>query len=216
MIKGVIFDLDGTLADTIPICLIACREAIASVSDRALTDQEIKALFGPTEEGVIRRLVPKERWNECLNTYLRAYERAHAACTSPFDGIDDALQLLKRRRIPMAIVTGKGEPSAAISLRFLGFGHYYDRIETGSPDGDIKASNIRKVLAAWNLPPEAAVYVGDAPADIRAAREAGVLPVVAAWAQSANRERLLALSPEVFLESTADFVRWLEANVNGR
>ncbi len=216
MIKGVIFDLDGTLADTIPVCLIACREAIASVSDYVPTDQEIKAMFGPTEEGVIRRLAPKERWSECLDTYLQAYERAHAACTWPFDGIEDALQLLKRRRIPMAIVTGKGEPSAAISLRFLGFGHYFDRIETGSPDGDVKAPNIRKVLAAWNLSPEEAIYVGDTPADVRAAREVGVLPVAAAWAESANRERLLALSPEVFLDNPRDFLRWLEAHVNGR
>ena len=57
-IKGVIFDLDGTLADTIPVCISAFRSAFERYSARGWDEEEIEALFGPTEEGSCRRAVP--------------------------------------------------------------------------------------------------------------------------------------------------------------
>jgi pyrophosphatase PpaX len=69
---GIIFDLDGTLADTLPVCFDAYRLAFAKYVARAWTDDQISALFGPSEEGVIRQVVPT-RAEECLEDYLRHY-----------------------------------------------------------------------------------------------------------------------------------------------
>lgn len=118
-IRGVIFDLDGTLADTIPVCISAFRSTFERYSSRRWDEEEIKALFGPTEEGSCRRAVP-DQWQGCLEAYLEAYEKAHADLTEPFPGIIDALRLLRERGVSAAVVTGKGPASALISLERLG------------------------------------------------------------------------------------------------
>jgi phosphoglycolate phosphatase-like HAD superfamily hydrolase len=72
--RGIIFDLDGTLADTLPVCFDAYRLAFAKYVDHEWTDDQISALFGPSEEGVIRQVVPT-RAEECLEEYLRYHDR---------------------------------------------------------------------------------------------------------------------------------------------
>ena len=73
-----IFDLDGTLGNTLPVCYAAFREAQLAHTAREYADAEIAALFGQSEEGIIQRLVPEPgRWQEALEDYLAAYERHH-------------------------------------------------------------------------------------------------------------------------------------------
>lgn len=117
-LKGIIFDLDGTLGNTLPICFTAFRCVFEKFLGRHYTDGEITALFGPSEEGIIERVVPHES-QACMQVYLDEYERAHALLSEPFPGIESALRSLKQNGTALAVVTGKGERSAAISLRCL-------------------------------------------------------------------------------------------------
>ena len=75
-IDGMIFDLDGTLAETLPVCFGAFREVFASYLGRSYDDAEIYALFGPSEEGILQQLLA-ERWESGLRDYLVAYDRLH-------------------------------------------------------------------------------------------------------------------------------------------
>ena len=211
-IEGVIFDLDGTLADTLPVCFVAFRRTMEAFSDRRYTDEEIMAHFGPSEEGILQRLVP-DRWEACLRVYLAVYEQEHLRAARLFPGIEEALRRLRKRGIPLAIVTGKGPQSAAISFRHLGLARYFDVLETGGPEGSIKPQAIRKVLARWSVPPERVAYVGDASSDMEAARAAGLIPLGAAWdpratVQSGNGRDSLVLFPTV-----ERFTDWIEVAV---
>lgn len=70
MIKCVIFDMDGTLADTLPLCIESFRRSIEKLSGKILTDREIIETFGPSEEGVVKKLFPatiKRGWNFICN-----------------------------------------------------------------------------------------------------------------------------------------------------
>ena len=218
-IQGVIFDLDGTVSDTLPVCYAGFREVFTTFLGVDYSDREIRAMFGPTEEGIIQRMLPG-RWEEGFAAYLAAYERSHSVCPKPFSGIPELLDSLRRHDIPMAIVTGKGPRSAEISLRVMGLTHYFDIVEAGSAERNVKPANMRKVVEAWGLDPKSVLSVGDAPSDIRSAREVGLIPLAAAWAATTDTEKLRALDPAALFDSIPDLHDWimsrLTANANPR
>jgi phosphoglycolate phosphatase-like HAD superfamily hydrolase len=212
-LRGVIFDLDGTLGDTLPACFIAFRRALRDFSAREYSDAEIAARFGPSEEGMIRRLVP-DRWEDCLRAYLAAYRDSLPTYARPIPGMREALGLLRGQGLPLAVVTGKGPHSALETLRHLGLAGMLDAVETGSAEGNVKPAAIRTVLARWNAASHQIAYVGDAPSDIQAAREAGVIPLGAAWLPTTDARALRAASPAETFPTLQHFTRWVEAHLD--
>jgi pyrophosphatase PpaX len=208
-LAGAIFDLDGTLADTLPVCYAAFRGACARLDGPAYTDAEIRALFGPSEEGMLQRAMPA-RWEEGLAILLEEYGKHLAAlCGGLFPAVAASLALLRERGVPLALVTGKGVGTTRLSLAHLGLEGVFDPVETGSPAGGVKAEAIARVVARWDVPPSRVVYVGDAVGDVLAAQEAGVLPVAAAWAPSAVPHELEAARPYTLFSNARDFRTWV-------
>ena len=210
-LKAIIFDLDGTLGDTLPVCIAASRHAFERFLRRRFTDEEIIATFGPTEDGAIQRMIP-DSWQAGLQAYLEEYERMHGQCAAPFAGIEDVLRLLKARDVRLAIVTGKGAGSATISMKYLGLTPYFDVVETGSADGPIKPRAIQKVLATWGIAPHQVAYVGDTAYDMVAAAEVGVVALGAAWARTATLGDSRTSHAHVIFNSVDDFGAWIEHN----
>ena len=206
-LAGAIFDLDGTLADTFAICFATFRSALAHVSGPALTDAEIHARFGPSEDGMFQRLVPA-RWEDAFNAYLGEYERHLSLCVV-FPGVATVLAWLQKCGVPLALVTGKSRSTALMSLKAFGLDGTFDAVETGSPTGVVKAGAIARVVSAWGVPAREVIYVGDAVSDMHAAREAGVCAVAAAWAPTASAEELRQLGPQALFTDVADFHAWL-------
>jgi pyrophosphatase PpaX len=149
-LAGAIFDLDGTIADTFAICFATFRNALAHVSGPALTDAEIQARFGPSEDGMFQRVVP-ERWEEAFGVYLGEYER-HLPLCALFPVISTVLAWLGQRGVPLALVTGKSRPTALMSLKAFGLDGMFDPVETGSPSGVVKAAAIARVVSGWRVP----------------------------------------------------------------
>ena len=104
-LAGAIFDLDGTIADTFGICFTTFRNALACVSGPSLSDKEIQARFGPSEDGMFQRVVPA-RWDEAFSAYLGEYER-HLPLCAVFPGVAASLAWLREHGVPLALVTGK-------------------------------------------------------------------------------------------------------------
>jgi phosphoglycolate phosphatase-like HAD superfamily hydrolase len=211
-LRGVIFDLDGTLADTVPICIEAFQHTLKAHSGPGLSHAEIESLFGPTEEGMLQRALP-DYSPAALETYLTEYEQLHTPSVVPFPGIPAVLDALHTRGIMLAVVTGKGPRSAAISCRALGVQDYFTRIEAGSPNGIIKPMSIGRVIDEWSFRPSEVAYVGDTPADVNAARSAFVISVGAAWAPAASSALLWAAGPDVLFDTVSDFASWVKGAV---
>ena len=117
-LKAVLFDLDGTIGNTLPLCITAFRESIEPLVGRTVTDDEIVATFGPSEEGTIAVLLPEQR-GEGLESYLRRYEALHCRWPSPFEGMPEILSYLKTKRIFVGLVTGKGRRSTQLTLNIM-------------------------------------------------------------------------------------------------
>ena len=189
-IKAVIFDLDGTLANTLPLCIKAFRQSVEPLINRSVSDTEIIETFGPSEEGTIMALAPAY-YEKGIADYLSFYEALHTMCPAPFDGITALLSTLKNKGVQIAMVTGKGKHSTAISLKYLMLDSFFDIVETGSPNGPRKGEGIKVILELLkDIHRDEVIYVGDAPGDIIASREAGIPVIAAAWAETAEPEKL--------------------------
>ena len=212
-IAGAIFDLDGTVIDTVPLALEAFQRAINRFAGRPYGEDEIIALFGTSEEGIIQRAVP-ERWEECLAAYIEEYEALFSQWdVKPFPGVEEALRLLRSHGVPVAVVTGKGASTTAFSLEAAGLAGAFDLLETGSPDGPVKPVHIQKVLMAWSMPPERVFYIGDSPSDMRDARQVGVIALGAAWAPTADAEALAAQCSQATFVTTQQFIKWIACHL---
>jgi len=208
-IKGIIFDLDGTVGNTLPLCIQAFRQSIEPLALTTLSDEDIIATFGPSEEGTIQTLVP-EHYEQGMVNYLQFYESLHDLCPAPFPGIVELIKELRSRKVRIAMVTGKGPHSTVISLKKFGMEGLFEQIETGSPTGPIKAEKMNAILEQWKgIDKTSVIYVGDTPGDITASRKAGIPIVAAAWAETAEPEKLKALNPDHIFYSIDEFSDWV-------
>jgi len=210
-LKGIIFDLDGTLADTFPVIFPAFMGSLEEMYGRKYTEQELTVMFGPSEEGVFQRLAP-ERWKEGFQLYMDIYEKLSPTHTIRFAGIEKVLDLLEKRHMKKAIVTGKSIVSAHVSLDSLGLSRYFEIVKGGSAEGSIKADCMREVLEMWDIPKQQVAYIGDVASDMRIAREVGVVPLGAAWYQKADYDGLMRERPFMAFQSVGDFLNWLETD----
>lgn len=205
---GAIFDFDGTIADTLPLCIEAFQLTFAKYDGPRLDAAGVRSLFGPSEEGVLATALGDQA-EAALETYLAEYARLHASSAAPFPGIRSLLDELRSRGVPLAIVTGKGPRSVRISLDYIDLGGYFDPIEAGSPEGSVKGEAMMRVAEIWGLAPDRIISVGDHINDVREARKAGTVPVSVVWAHPESAPDLLAEQPEALFETVATLTDWL-------
>jgi phosphoglycolate phosphatase-like HAD superfamily hydrolase len=161
---------------------------------------------------MIQRLVP-ERWEACLEVYLDAYRRALDVHPVSLPAMALALDRLRERGLRLGVVTGKGYRSAVMTLERLGLAGYFGAVEAGSPNGSIKSACIQQVLARWGVRPDRVAYVGDSVSDMHAAREAGLIPLGAAWFATTDAAVLRAVAPHEVFDTVEHFIRWIEAHI---
>ncbi len=208
-LDAVLFDLDGTLADTLPVCIQAYQSTVAHFCGRTPDEAEIYAHFGPSEEGMLEEFIPG-RLDTTLPYYLKCYEQFHAQCTQTFAGVNRLFALLHNQGIHTAIVTGKGPKSAEISMRILGLDRWVEIVEAGYAFGGNKPYSMGLVLERWGIPANRAAYVGDAPSDILAARTAALLPVGAAWSETSQLRGDPITQDSLTFYHVGDFIHWIE------
>lgn len=206
--EAVIFDLDGTLADTLPLCIFSFQEALERLTGNRPSESDVMKYFGYTEEGITQNMLP-DNWQEYFDEYLEIYRSNHDMCPEPFDGIIEILDHLKNNNYKIAMVTGKGKHSADITLEKYNIKHYFEYVETGSSKGSIKPECISRILSNWNIEGHKVLYIGDSHTDIIDSKKSGVLPVAVSWASTANHNKLLEHEPYKIFSKIEDFKKWI-------
>jgi pyrophosphatase PpaX len=186
-----IFDVDGTLADTLPLCLAAYRHAFGLHGHPDLDDAQITALFGPDDEGIIRRVVG-DAWQACYDDFFAYYTSEHDARVAPLPGVRELLAALARSSVRLTVLSGKGEATARHSLERLGLLEFFDDVVCGSPSGTVKDKRLAEMAKTGEVACAQIAYIADQPPDMFAARKAGVVPIGAAWAAGSSAAALRA------------------------
>ncbi|MFO0956814.1 MAG: HAD-IA family hydrolase [Isosphaeraceae bacterium] len=197
--RALLLDLDGTIADTLPLIFDAFRHAIAPWVDAMPDDDAIEATFGPPERGCIAMLAPSADLDESERRFFEYYEKGHRDAVRLFDGIAGLIDRVKGRGWKVAVVTGKSRRAAEFSLKELDLWHHLDllvsndELSKGKPDPE----GIRLASSKMGIPTSRLLMVGDMPADVEAGRAAGAATAAATWA---------AFRPELLRQAGADFV----------
>lgn len=182
MIKSVIFDLDGTIGNTIPMCIQAFKEATRPYTPHELSDEEVVQTFGLNEEGMIKCVVDACHRQQALSDFYIIYTKLHdVMCPAPFPGIVQLIETLKRNGVIVSLVTGKGKRSCDITLRQFGMTDVFDKVMTGSAERNIKSEALLELKHTFSLSSDEVVYIGDTVSDITECRKANVRCLSAAW-----------------------------------
>ena len=207
-LRGVIFDLDGTIGETFPMAIELIGDVIAGHGGPRLTPEEVIALFGPTEKGILQdQLGP--RWREAWESYLGRYVEMHAMCPEPFPGMRSIIERLHERGIPLGLVTGKTATTGGLSLEVFGIAGMFDVVHGGAPQRLVKADRIRDICERWEIPTAAVAYIGDHPGDVSQSKAAGAVAVAAAWSGFADAGALAAEEPDALFTEVAAFGEWI-------
>jgi len=199
-----LFDFDGTIGNTMPLCVAAFRDALEPLAHRQIADAEILATFGPSEDGTIRALLP-DHFEQGLARYFDSFARLHDQWPEPFPGIRGLLDYVKQTESFLGLVTGRGPRNLAITLTRYGLTDMFQVIKTGRPEGKVKESCIDEIFTAYPLRREDTIYVGDTAYDIQAAHACGIRAVAAAWAPTVDLAQLQAAKPDYCFETVDAF-----------
>ena len=203
MKTGILFDLDGTLLDTLEDLLDATNYALAVHGFPGRTLPELRRFVGNGAYNQMRLSVPEGTGSETiqavLDTYKPYYTEHCQIKTKPYDGILEMLAVLKER-YPIAIVSNK--PDAAVkALCAKYFPGYYALGETADCPRKPAADMVFKAMAAIGV--EQCVYVGDSEVDVRTAKNAGVPCVSVLWG---FRDKEDMPDADIFCEKVEDLI----------
>jgi pyrophosphatase PpaX len=215
MVKAIIFDFDGTLANTLPVCDAAFQSVFQEFDQRALSSMEIRAMFGPSETGIIRQNLAHHDKEQAIELYYASYMEHHSALVEANKDIHNLLAQLKNRGLKLGIVTGKARRSLDISLEALQIENLFDVMITGDDVAHPKPDpeGLLKALSIIDVQSNDAVFVGDSDADILAGIKAQVFTIGVHWLpdyQTAD----FSSKPHAILKTAQDFWELLERGVS--
>jgi len=196
--KGIIFDVDGTLTFTNQLIFDSFNHITKKYLGKSFSDDEIIALFGPTEDVILKQICPDE-YESARRDYYSYYKDNHSIAQL-YDGIKSLIIEIKSSDILLSIFTGKGRTSALITLDEYGLTDYFDMIVSGDDVANHKPSpeGIVMFLQQYNLNPKDVLMIGDAPSDIIAARECEVEIASVVWDSYAEDEVRKLNSKNIF------------------
>ncbi|MEM7135319.1 MAG: HAD-IA family hydrolase [Myxococcota bacterium] len=207
--KTFLFDLDGTLLDSIELILTSFHHTSRTHLDRAFPDDYWLAGVGtPLREQLSAIASNEAELDEMLQTYIAFNLAQHDALAKPFPGVTNAVIALHARGVPMALVTSKLRRGATRGLSLLGLESELsvmvcaDDVTHGKPHPE----PVLKALEALNVEPSEAIFIGDSVHDIEAGRAAGVATGAVGWGPF-PRETLDVASPDRWFHSPEE---WLD------
>ncbi|WP_027718138.1 HAD family hydrolase [Desulfovirgula thermocuniculi] len=206
--KAVLFDLDGTLVDSLPL--------LKEVYLRVFEDLGLSWGRGDVIQWIGRPIVDIARHfaggreKEFIDRYHHHYYREYDRRVRLFPGTAEMLRRLKEKGLALGIVTSKGRTSAWHTVRQMNLGEYMDVVVTAHdverhkplPDPVLKALEALAVGAAE------AVYVGDSPYDVQAGKAAGVKTLGVTWGLSSAAE-LARWQPDGLIDSWDELEQFL-------
>jgi len=202
----VVFDLDGTVVDTVELIVESFRYATSIVLGEVLPDEFILAGVGRPLRAQMERL-SADRAQELYDVYREYNHRRHDELIRGYDGVEEVLDALKAAGRRIGMVTSKSRDTTAMAFRAVGLKERFDVVVTATDTSEHKPSPVPLQLCLQRLGATASgsIYVGDSPFDIQAGAAAGMATAAVAWGVF-GRDALLTAGPDFWLDEPRDLL----------
>lgn len=205
MIEAVLFDLDGTVADTNDLVFASFKQLFKKL-DLDVEDEVIYSFFGEPLEYSLKKY--SDYPEELMGHFREFNEKVHDQMIKPFDGVVDTLKALQKRGIKLGIVTSKREVMAKRSLKALDLTPYFSVVVTPEftrkhkpyPEPLLKACEL-----LGGIDPKNTIMVGDATYDILCGNKAGAKTVAVKYSMISH-EVLKAAKPDFMVDNLKELL----------
>lgn len=206
--EAVLFDLDGTLIDSLPLIVKIYRKVFDELKLPWGDDDVVKMIGLPLKD--IGRHYTGEQVEQFEELYRLYYHREHDRYTSLFPGTIPLLDLLKKKGIRLGIVTSKGKTGAWMSINYTGLKPYMDIVVTAhdviKPKPDPEP--LLKALNHFGIEAARSIFVGDSSYDILTGKNTGSRTLGVTWGLG-SEEELARLKPDGLLHRWDDLPGYL-------
>ena len=210
--KAVIFDLDGTLLDTLDDLNDCVNAMLKEFGYRTLSKQEVRAIVGYGAKRLIEKSLPEtvseEELQERIDAYNLIYNSSDSPKTKLFDGIAQVLMELKKRGYKLAVLSNKPQPSTDLVYDKYLKDFKFDLVCGQSEKIKCKPdpSGALYILKTLGVKAENAFFVGDGDTDVLTAISAKIKGVAARWGNR-SREQLVQAGANLFAERPSDLLK---------
>ncbi len=192
---AVIFDLDGTLLNTLEDIAEASNQALATCGLPPFPVDRYRDFVGQGVRRLCERIIPagdnqQRLMEKCLVEFRRAYSANWNVRTRPYDGTDELLEGLASRDVRMAVLSNKPHDFVRKSVE-----EYFPKVPFQAVLGEGNGiapkpdpTGAQQIMEQFGLPPHEFLYLGDTPTDMATAIAAGALPVGASWGFRPTKE----------------------------
>lgn len=210
--KAVLFDLDGTLLDTLGDLADAANHTLHIMGRPARTTEEIRAFVGNGARRLLELALETENeaeLQEALGIFRPWYESHCRVKTTPYEGVLEAMKVLRESGKKLAVVSNKPDEGvqALAKLYFEGLVDY----AVGEREGIARKpapDMVNAALAALGVSAQEAVYIGDSEVDVQTAKAAGTMLLSVSWGFR-DRQELIAAGAERIATSVDEMLEML-------
>ncbi|WP_162523566.1 HAD-IA family hydrolase [Calorimonas adulescens] len=206
MIRCVIFDYDGTIADTAEIVEKSFRETVKHFTGHVITRKEFIDVFGMPLTDMMA-FYDKDRTEEMVKYYREYFSIYQDLLVKPFPGVVDTIKRLKQLKIKTAIVSSRTRRGIEHGINLFGLADSIDLVigvedtQNSKPHPD----PVLKAIDMFGIEGKQAIMVGDSPHDIIAAKKAGIKACAVQWSLF-GIEKLNDLNPDFKIEAMVDLL----------
>lgn len=188
MIKAAIFDLDGTLADTMDDLKIAMNAMLRSFGWKERSREELLRFINQGARSFVKDSLPDniektdDLVNTALKTYLNCYSKCYDVDTYAYEGMKETIEALHKSGIKLGVLSNKDDSYVKAIIKKL-FGEEYFVSAEGFLDLPHKPdpSSALRIADKMNVMPSECAFIGDSDTDMKTAKNAGMIPVGVTW-----------------------------------
>jgi phosphoglycolate phosphatase len=210
---GVIFDLDGTLVDTLEDIADAMDRVLAREGAPGHTYDEYRYLIGRGIRNLVTEALPaelrtEERVARCYERMIEDYGRNSLVKTRVYDGVPELVRALRDEGIPLAVHSNKSDALTRAIVEALLDPADFVAVSGARPDAPLKPDPAvaLEIAGSFGLPPARVAYLGDSLVDMRTATAAGMIAVGAAWGFR-TRQELVESGAAVVIDAPLELLR---------